>query len=96
MEILERHGLPFFLYRNRSRKMFPAGILLCAVFLYVMSLFIWNIHIEGNYSRTTDVILDYLETEQVVHGMRKSQWIARKSSLCFALNSRISSGCRRR
>ena len=73
VEILERHGLPFFLYRNRSRKMFPAGILLCAVFLYVMSLFIWNIHIEGNYSRTTDVILDYLETEQVVHGMRKSQ-----------------------
>ena len=71
--ILERHGLPFFLYRNRNRKMFPAGILLCAVFLYVMSLYIWNIHIEGNYSRTTDVILDYLETEQVVHGMRKSQ-----------------------
>ena len=27
--ILERHGLPFFLYRNRNRKMFPAGILLC-------------------------------------------------------------------
>ena len=63
VEILERHGLPFFLYRNRSRKMFPAGILLCAVFLYVMSLFIWNIQIEGNNSRTTDVILDYLETE---------------------------------
>ena len=71
--ILERHGLPFFLYRNRNRKMFPAGILLCAIFLYVMSLYIWNIHIEGNYSRTTDVILDYLESEQVVHGMRKSQ-----------------------
>ena len=30
VEILERHGLPFFLSRNRSRKMFQAGILLCA------------------------------------------------------------------
>ena len=71
--ITERHGLPFFLYHNRNRKMFPAGVLLCAAFLYIMSLYIWNIHIEGNYSRTTDVILDYLETEQVVHGMPKSQ-----------------------
>ena len=71
--ITERHGLPFFLYRNRNRKMFPVGIVLCAAFLYVMSLYIWNIHIEGNYSRTTDVILDYLETEHVVHGMKKSQ-----------------------
>ena len=23
--ILERHGLPFFLYRNQNRKMFPGG-----------------------------------------------------------------------
>ena len=73
VEIIERHGLPFFLHRNRNRKMFPVGILLCVAFLYVMSLYIWNIHIEGNYSRTTDVILDYLETEHVVHGMKKSQ-----------------------
>ncbi len=73
VEITERHGLPFFLYRNRNRKMFPVGVLLCTAFLYVMSLYIWNIHIEGNYSRTTDVILDYLETEHVVHGMPKSQ-----------------------
>lgn len=71
--ILERHGLPFFLHRNRNRKMFPVGVLLCAVFLYVMSLYIWNIHIEGNVSRTTDVILDFLESENVVHGMKKSQ-----------------------
>ena len=53
--------------------MFPVGILLCITFLYVMSLYIWNIHIEGNYSRTTDVILDYLESENIVHGMKKSQ-----------------------
>lgn len=73
LQVLERHGLPFFLHRYRNRKMFPVGILLCITFLYVMSLYIWNIHIEGNYSRTTDVILDYLESEQIVHGMRKSQ-----------------------
>ena len=71
--VTERHGLPFFLHRYRNRKMFVVGILLCITFLYVMSLYIWNIHIEGNYSRTTNVILDYLESEHIVHGMRKSQ-----------------------
>lgn len=71
--ITERHGLPFFLHHYRNRKMFAAGIFLCIAFLYTMSLFIWNIHIEGNYSRTTDVILDYLESEHIVHGMKKSR-----------------------
>ncbi len=69
--VTERHGLPFFLHHYRNRKMFVVGILLCISFLYVMSLYIWNIHIEGNYSRTTNVILDYLESEHIVHGMRK-------------------------
>lgn len=73
IRVIERHGLPFFLHRYRTRKMFPIGILLCVLLLYVMSLFIWNIHIEGNYSRTTDVILDYLASEEVVHGMKKSK-----------------------
>ena len=69
--ITERHGLPFFLYRNRRRKMFPVGMLACCLLLYVLSLFIWDIRIEGNRARSTDVLLDYLAEEQVVHGMRK-------------------------
>ncbi len=73
LHVTERHGLPFFLHHYRNRKMFVVGILLCIAFLYTMSLYIWNIHIEGNYSRTTDVILDYLESENIVHGMKKSQ-----------------------
>jgi similar to stage IV sporulation protein len=71
--VTERHGLPFFLHHYRNRKMFVVGIALCIAFLYIMSLFIWNIHIEGNYSRTTNVILDYLESEHIVHGMRKDK-----------------------
>lgn len=73
IQVIERHGLPFFLHQNRYRKMFPVGIVLCMVLLYTMSLYIWNIHIEGNYTRTTDVILDFLKSEQIVHGMKKSQ-----------------------
>ena len=71
--VIKRYGLPFFLHRYRHRKMFVVGIFLCIAFLYTMSLYIWNIHIEGNYSRTTNVILDYLESENIVHGMKKSE-----------------------
>ena len=71
MELLERHGLPFFLFRYRKRKMFFAGILFAAAILYSLSFFIWNIHIEGNVSLSTEVLLAYLEEEQVVHGMLK-------------------------
>lgn len=69
--ILERHGLPFWLYRYQSRKLFGGGALLGAALLYVLSLFIWNIHVEGNYSLSDQVILDYLASEQILHGMAK-------------------------
>ena len=71
VSIRERHGLPFFLYRNRKRKMFPIGIAACCLLLYLLSLFVWNIRIEGNRIRSNDVILDYLAEEGVVPGMGK-------------------------
>lgn len=82
--VTERHGLPFFLHRNRKRKMFPVGMLACCMLLYVLSLFIWDIRIEGNRARSTDVLLTYLAEEQIVHGMRKTpMWTAKKSRPCF-------------
>lgn len=71
--ILERHGLPFILQRYKSRKLFAVGALGGAALLYVLSLFIWNIHIDGNFSLSDEVILDYLEEENIVHGIRKSR-----------------------
>lgn len=70
--ILERHGLPFILHRYRTRKLFAVGAVGGLALLYVLSLFIWNIHVEGNYSLSDQVILNYLESRQIVHGMRKS------------------------
>lgn len=69
--ILERHGLPFILYRYRKRKLFAGGALLGMALLYVLSLFIWNIHVEGNYSLSDEVILAWLESTGIVHGMAK-------------------------
>lgn len=71
--IQKRYGLPFFLHKYRKRKIFFAGAIGCVFFIYLMSFFVWNIHIEGNYTRTDETILEYLETTKVRHGMPKSE-----------------------
>lgn len=71
--ILEKHGFPFWLHRYRKRKLFAAGVTLCLILLFVMSRFIWSIEIEGNGHRTDDVILKYLESVDVYHGIAKSR-----------------------
>lgn len=70
--ILKKYGMPFFLHRNRKRKAFFLGIFLAGALLFLLSGFIWNIHIEGNHANTTREILNYLETLKIVHGTPKS------------------------
>ena len=49
LHIVEKHGMPFFFYQNRKRKGFFIGIFLFAGLLYLLSCFIWNIHVDGNH-----------------------------------------------
>lgn len=70
--IKERRGFPFFLHKYRRRKLFFAGIFCCIVSIYLMSLFIWDIDIEGNKSRTDEVILEFLDSQNISHGMRRA------------------------
>lgn len=73
VRILEKHGMPFFFYRNRKRKAFFAGIFLCILLLFSLSQHIWNIHIEGNYANSTQVILQYLKSQDITHGISKNK-----------------------
>lgn len=68
LRIAGRAGLPFFLYRNRRRKLFGVGIGLFFLVLAVMSRFIWNISIEGNRRFTDDTLLHYLDTLDIRYG----------------------------
>lgn len=69
--ILKRYGLPFWLHKYRKRKIFFCGILLCALALYSMSLFIWNIQVNGNLHRTDSAIIKFLEENGIYHGIFK-------------------------
>ncbi len=70
--ILGRFGLPFFLYQNRRRKLFAVGLALFCLVLFVMSQFIWDITVDGNYRFTDDTLLHYLDTLDIRYGKRKA------------------------
>ena len=69
--VIQRFGLPFFVYQNRRRQAFLAGCLLCIGLLFFYSSYIWDIHFEGNERWTDEALLDFLETRQVKPGTAK-------------------------
>lgn len=72
LKILGRFGLPFFLYRNRRRKLYAAGVISFFLVLFCMSQFIWDISIEGNYRFTDDTLIHYLDTRGIRYGQLRS------------------------
>ena len=71
--ILNKFGLPFFLFRNRKRKLLFAGIVAFFIVLKLMSLYIWDIHFEGNRMYTEDVLLKFLTAQEIEYGMRSQE-----------------------
>ncbi len=67
--IIKKKGFPFFLYRNRKRKGFFVGLLMCVIIIYMMSLYIWNISIVGGSKYTTEAMVKFLSKNQVHTGM---------------------------
>ncbi len=72
LRVTGRFGLPFFIWRNRGRWYYGAGLAGFFTLLYCMSLFIWDIQFEGNCHYTQDTLMDYLKTQEIGCGMKKS------------------------
>ena len=71
VKIEGKYGLPFFLYRNKKRKMFYTGIILCVFLIYGCSFFIWDIQIKGTEKYTKDEIQTYLRGTGIETGILK-------------------------
>lgn len=71
--ILEKIGLPFQLRRHRKRKWFAAGVLLCGICLYLLSLYIWDIDFDGNSYFTDELLMETLLEQGYEAGMRRDQ-----------------------
>lgn len=72
LKIRGKYGLPFFLYKNRGRKLLAAGFVSFFLMLYALSFFIWDISFEGNHRFTDETLLHFMETLPVAYGMKKS------------------------
>lgn len=73
IKIMEKYGLPFLVYRYRKRVPFCFGIATSFVMIYVLSLFIWDMQVDGNYTYSSYEILRFLKEEGVSTGVKKAQ-----------------------
>ena len=73
IHILNRHGPAFFFYRHKRRWWFLLGMMVFAGMIYILSLFVWQIDIDGNRKYTDALILQALSQMNVRTGCRKSE-----------------------
>lgn len=60
VQIIERKGLRFLLFKYRRHYSFLAGILLSCILLYGCSLFVWDVSFTGNSEYTDSLLVKYL------------------------------------
>lgn len=71
VHIISKKGLPFILQRYKSRKAFIAGFCICVAMFFMISSFVWDITVTGNYLVSTEAILQSLEKSGVKQGSLK-------------------------
>lgn len=72
-KIRRRIGFPFLMHRYRKRGGFFVGILICAILIYIMSLYIWDIGILGGSKYTPEAMIKFLNENDVYTGIRKKE-----------------------
>ncbi len=63
--IISKIGLPFVIHKYRKKKAFVFGVFLFSLLIYMLSLNIWNISIEGGRIYTQETILQFLESQDI-------------------------------
>lgn len=63
--IIEKCGLPFFMFKNRKRKIFFVGVFGTLCFLYFMTGFLWSVTYSGNQEVTDDMLDIFLQERQI-------------------------------
>ena len=71
--ILEEFGLPFFMRKNKKRKIFFAGIILTLGFLYGMTFYVWSFSFAGNETISDDIMFRFVNSLDVNYGTHKDK-----------------------
>ena len=73
VHILTKKGLPFKINKNQKRIGLLVGIIILAVFLKLMSGYIWVIDVTGNQNVKTSEIIDACKSIGISSGVKKSK-----------------------
>ncbi len=71
VHILKKKGLPFIIYRYKSRKAFAFGCAICVIVFFLISSFVWDVSIAGNNKVSTEVIMEKLSENGIKVGALK-------------------------
>lgn len=71
VEIVDKKGIPFILYRLKNRKMLGFGFLIFFIIVIILSSFIWSIEIIGNETYSDEIIMNFLADENIKSGIIK-------------------------
>ncbi len=72
LRVIDKRGLPFFMYKYKKRKCFLIGVFLFLILILYSNIFIWKIDISGSDIYTREEILSYVNDTLVKPGTKKS------------------------
>lgn len=70
IHILEKQGLPFFLFRYRRHKGLVLSLAGCFLLLLLLSQCLWEVDVSGNYRLTDTQLIQYLKGQGIETGVR--------------------------
>lgn len=68
-----KFGFPFMMHKYRKRKGFLIGMIICILLIYIMSLYIWDISLEGGSKYTPEAMLKFLKENHIYTGISKNK-----------------------
>ena len=68
-KIVSKKGIPFLCFKYRKHKFFLFGICLAFFSLFLLSQFLWEIEIDGNYKITDYQMMLYLKEKNIQTGV---------------------------
>lgn len=86
VKIEKKSGVPFFINKYRKRKIFAVAILVIAIFIFIITKFIWNIEVYGNEKIPKEEIINLVKEYGIAVGKLKININTEKISNSIRLN----------
>ena len=72
IKIIGHFGMPFFFQKCRKRFAYVVSLAVCALVIYVLTLFVWQISFTGLERYSEEELLSFLREQNIQYGMRKN------------------------